>query len=121
MDAGGDRRGGMPEKVAVITGGGSGIGRAVALGLAGAGYAVVVAGRRREPLEATTSDAAVSGARAFAMFADVRDRRRWGTCSRRSANRLAGSTCLYMASLPLDTNVLFMTLFATRMPFVGRG
>lgn len=28
---------------------------------------------------------------------------------------------VYMASLPLDTNVLFMTLMATRMPFVGRG
>ena len=28
---------------------------------------------------------------------------------------------LYMASLPLDANVLFMTVAATRMPFVGRG
>jgi NAD(P)-dependent dehydrogenase (short-subunit alcohol dehydrogenase family) len=28
---------------------------------------------------------------------------------------------LYMASLPLDANVLFMTVMATRMPFVGRG
>jgi len=28
---------------------------------------------------------------------------------------------LYMASLPLDANVLFMTLTATKMPFVGRG
>jgi NAD(P)-dependent dehydrogenase (short-subunit alcohol dehydrogenase family) len=28
---------------------------------------------------------------------------------------------VYMASLPLDTNVLFMTVMATRMPFVGRG
>lgn len=27
----------------------------------------------------------------------------------------------YMANLPLDTNVLFMTIMATRMPFVGRG
>jgi len=26
-----------------------------------------------------------------------------------------------MASLPLDTNVLFMTIMATNMPFVGRG
>jgi NAD(P)-dependent dehydrogenase (short-subunit alcohol dehydrogenase family) len=28
---------------------------------------------------------------------------------------------LHMASLPLDTNVLFMTIMATKMPFVGRG
>jgi NADP-dependent 3-hydroxy acid dehydrogenase YdfG len=28
---------------------------------------------------------------------------------------------LYMASLPLDANVLFMTVTATKMPFVGRG
>jgi hypothetical protein len=27
----------------------------------------------------------------------------------------------YMASLPLDANVLFMTVMATAMPFVGRG
>ena len=28
---------------------------------------------------------------------------------------------VYMASLPLDANVLFMTVMATQMPFVGRG
>jgi NADP-dependent 3-hydroxy acid dehydrogenase YdfG len=28
---------------------------------------------------------------------------------------------LYMAALPLDANVLFMTVMATGMPFVGRG
>jgi NADP-dependent 3-hydroxy acid dehydrogenase YdfG len=28
---------------------------------------------------------------------------------------------LYMASLPLDANVQFMTVMATKMPFVGRG
>ena len=32
-----------------------------------------------------------------------------------------GRAVLYMASLPLDTNVLFMTVMANRMPFVGRG
>lgn len=32
-----------------------------------------------------------------------------------------GRAVLHMASLPLDTNVLFMTLMATKMPFVGRG
>jgi hypothetical protein len=32
-----------------------------------------------------------------------------------------GSAVVYMASLPLDTNVLFMTVMANKMPFVGRG
>jgi NAD(P)-dependent dehydrogenase (short-subunit alcohol dehydrogenase family) len=32
-----------------------------------------------------------------------------------------GKAVVYMASLPLDTNVLFMTVMATKMPFVGRG
>lgn len=31
------------------------------------------------------------------------------------------SAALYMASLPIDTNVQFMTIMATKMPFVGRG
>ncbi len=31
------------------------------------------------------------------------------------------SAVLYMASLPLDANVLFMTVMATKMPFIGRG
>jgi NAD(P)-dependent dehydrogenase (short-subunit alcohol dehydrogenase family) len=33
----------------------------------------------------------------------------------------AGSAVAYMANLPLDANVLFMTVMATKMPFVGRG
>jgi NADP-dependent 3-hydroxy acid dehydrogenase YdfG len=31
------------------------------------------------------------------------------------------SAVVYMANLPLDANVPFMTIMATRMPFVGRG
>jgi hypothetical protein len=33
----------------------------------------------------------------------------------------AARAVAYMASLPLDANVLFMTVMATAMPFVGRG
>jgi NADP-dependent 3-hydroxy acid dehydrogenase YdfG len=31
------------------------------------------------------------------------------------------SAVVYMASLPLDANVQFMTIMATKMPFIGRG
>jgi len=43
-------------RVAVVTGGGTGIGKAVVLALAGEGYAVVVASRRKEPLQATAAE-----------------------------------------------------------------
>jgi hypothetical protein len=32
-----------------------------------------------------------------------------------------GDAVLHMANLPLDANVLFMTIMQTKMPFVGRG
>jgi NAD(P)-dependent dehydrogenase (short-subunit alcohol dehydrogenase family) len=35
--------------------------------------------------------------------------------------RHVAEAVVYMASLPLDTNVQFMTLMATKMPFIGRG
>ncbi|MDA0829806.1 MAG: SDR family oxidoreductase [Burkholderiales bacterium] len=35
--------------------------------------------------------------------------------------REVATAALYMANLPLDTNVQFMTIMATKMPFVGRG
>ena len=44
-------------KVALVTGAGSGIGRAVALSLAGAGYSVVIAGRRAAELDKTAAQA----------------------------------------------------------------
>jgi NAD(P)-dependent dehydrogenase (short-subunit alcohol dehydrogenase family) len=47
----------MSGKVAVVTGAGSGIGRGVALALARAGYRVVIAGRRLEPLQQTATEA----------------------------------------------------------------
>ena len=64
---------GSMAKVAVVTGGGSGIGRAVALGLANEGYAVVVAGRRKEPLEATVAEGSRLGARMLSVPTDVAD------------------------------------------------
>jgi NAD(P)-dependent dehydrogenase (short-subunit alcohol dehydrogenase family) len=64
---------GTGERVALVTGGGTGIGRAVALALAGGGYSVTVAGRRPEPLEATAEAGRARGARMLAVTADVGD------------------------------------------------
>ena len=36
-------------------------------------------------------------------------------------SRTSADAVLYMANLPLDANVQFMTIMATKMPFVGRG
>ena len=60
-------------KVAIVTGAGTGIGRAAALALLQAGYAVVLAGRRVEPLEAAVAEAGPLGAQALIVPADVRE------------------------------------------------
>jgi NAD(P)-dependent dehydrogenase (short-subunit alcohol dehydrogenase family) len=60
-------------KVALVTGGGSGIGRAVALGLQSAGYSVVLAGRRAAELEKTAASAKPGDARMLAIPTDVSD------------------------------------------------
>ncbi|MGQ0457303.1 MAG: SDR family oxidoreductase [Hyphomicrobium sp.] len=60
-------------KVAVITGAGSGIGRAVAIKLQGAGYNVALAGRRIKELEKTAAQATPGGGRLVAVATDVTD------------------------------------------------
>jgi len=60
-------------KIALITGAGSGIGRAVSLTLQAAGYAVVLAGRRAERLEETAVQAKPDGGPMLVVPADVSD------------------------------------------------
>ncbi|ROT97804.1 SDR family oxidoreductase [Histidinibacterium lentulum] len=59
------------EKVAVVTGAGTGIGRAAALALNGDGFHVVLAGRRRELLEETAAMAPNAEARMVAVPTDI--------------------------------------------------
>ena len=60
----------MAQKVAVVTGAGTGIGKAAALALLKEGYRVVLAGRRRELLDKAVSDSG-AGDRALAVTVDV--------------------------------------------------
>jgi NAD(P)-dependent dehydrogenase (short-subunit alcohol dehydrogenase family) len=62
-----------PNKVAVVTGAGSGIGKAAALALLRDGYRVALAGRRKERLEQVVVDAGPSGAGALVVPTDVGD------------------------------------------------
>ncbi len=61
------------DRVAVVTGGGSGIGRSIAVRWAQAGGTVAVVGRRPEPLAETVARAEAAGGKAIAISCDVRD------------------------------------------------
>jgi NAD(P)-dependent dehydrogenase (short-subunit alcohol dehydrogenase family) len=63
----------MAEKVAIVTGAGTGIGKYAALALMREGYAVVVAGRRLELIEAAAGEGRGTGASVMAVQTDVRD------------------------------------------------
>jgi NAD(P)-dependent dehydrogenase (short-subunit alcohol dehydrogenase family) len=63
---------GQGGRIAIVTGGGSGIGKAAALALLGDGWRVAVAGRRKEPLDEVVAQAN-AGDRALAVPTDVSD------------------------------------------------
>lgn len=140
-------------RVALVTGAGSGIGRAAALALLKDGYRVVLAGRRQDALEATQQLAGVQAEHALPVSADVtrpeqvsqlfeRTRRAFGRLDVLFNNAGRGGPPVpledvtfeqwqavvsvnqpdrHMANLPLDANILVMTIMATKMPYVGRG
>jgi NADP-dependent 3-hydroxy acid dehydrogenase YdfG len=91
--------------VAVVTGAGSGLGRRIARALLAGGWQVAVAGRREAALRETAAGS-VDGSVAPEPTFD--------------AGHVADAV-LYMAGLPLDANVQFLTITATKMPYIGRG
>jgi NAD(P)-dependent dehydrogenase (short-subunit alcohol dehydrogenase family) len=62
-----------PPKIAIVTGAGSGIGKHVAIALAKEGYSVVLAGRRKQPLEATALAVRQANSQTLALPTDVND------------------------------------------------
>lgn len=61
----------LDDKIAIVTGGGSGIGQSIALGLAREGCDVALCGRRLEPLQETVRQIEALGRRALALSVDV--------------------------------------------------
>lgn len=123
--------------VAVVTGAGSGLGRAVAVALGGAGYDVALLGRTRDSLEDTAArmgsvlvlptDVA-DAAQVEAAFGAVVEE--WGRVDVLVNN--AGTfgpsgdvdeitAADFAARLPLGVSVPAMTILATGMPYAGRG
>jgi len=62
-----------PHKVAIITGAGTGVGKAVAIAFLKEGYRVALAGRRKELLEQTVAEAGATAAQALVVPTDIRN------------------------------------------------
>ena len=103
----------MTEKVAVITGAGTGIGKAAALALMQAGYQVALAGRRPEPLQATAQAGANTPGGALVVPTDVADpasiralfqavQEKWGRLDLLFNNAGIGTPGILLEDLELD-------------------
>jgi len=77
-------------KAALVTGGGTGLGRAMAEAFAREGAAVCVVGRRQEKLDETVAAIEAAGGRAIGLAGDVRDAARVEAIMRETAERLGG-------------------------------
>jgi len=88
----------LSDKVAIVTGAGSGVGRATALALADAGMAVALVGRRREPLAETVERIVANGGRALVVPADVGDEAAVDAAVARTVAELGGVDALIAAA-----------------------
>src|SRR3954469_4269304 len=62
----------VPGRVAIVTGGGTGIGRAIALSLSGCGARLAICGRRPEPLRAVAAEIRALGGECLEKTCDIR-------------------------------------------------
>ncbi len=110
-------------KVALVSGAGSGIGRATAVALGSAGFALVLTGRRPEPLDETAKACREAGAEAIAVPADITDpasvaalfdavRKRFGRLDLLFNNAGQNAPPTPIEDLPLET---WLAVFATNV------
>jgi NAD(P)-dependent dehydrogenase (short-subunit alcohol dehydrogenase family) len=103
-----------PTKIALVTGAGTGIGKAVALALMREGYTVTLAGRRPDKLDETAAEGSAIGARSLAMATDVSDpasvkalfaktRETFGRLDVVFNNAGIGAPAMPLEDLPLET------------------
>jgi NAD(P)-dependent dehydrogenase (short-subunit alcohol dehydrogenase family) len=99
-------------RVAIVTGGGTGIGKAAALALLADGWRVAIAGRRPEPLDQVAAEAAAAG-RTLAVVTDVTDPasveslfsatvKAWGRVDLLFNNAGIGAPAVPLDELPLE-------------------
>ncbi|MGH0033124.1 MAG: SDR family NAD(P)-dependent oxidoreductase [Myxococcota bacterium] len=84
----------LTDKVGVVTGGGSGIGRGIALGLAGEGMHVAVLDIHRPSAEAVVGEIAAAGGRALAVETDVTRMDSLESAAKRVADEAGGANVL---------------------------
>jgi NAD(P)-dependent dehydrogenase (short-subunit alcohol dehydrogenase family) len=101
------------EKIAVVTGAGTGVGRAATLALMREGYTVVLAGRRKEMLETVAKEGAQTPGKAFCVATDVADpasikalfdevRKTYGRLDVLFNNAGIGAPAMPIEQIPLD-------------------